>query len=121
LAVKYAVDHNLKSDAGTVTQGDVSIGKALARLTGTYQTQGQSSRVNMKVDVNDLPVDEIEAALPAVGVVLPSGSKLQGGGLSANLAIAGPTEVWSLPARFVWRTRSSPALTSARSFLRSQP
>jgi AsmA protein len=39
-----------------------------------------------------MPVDELESALPAVGVVLPSGSKLQGGSISANLAIAGPTD-----------------------------
>jgi len=82
----------MKADTGTVTQGEVAIGKAIAHLTGTYQTQGQTTTLNMRVDANDMPVDEIEAALPAVGVVLPSGSKLQGGGLSANLAIAGPTD-----------------------------
>ena len=39
-----------------------------------------------------MPVDELEAALPAVGVVLPSGSKLQGGSVSADLTIVGPTD-----------------------------
>ena len=92
VAVKYAVDHNLKSDAGSLTQGDVSIGKAVARLTGTYQTQGPTTTINMKVDGSNMPVDEIEAALPAFGVVLPSGSKLEGGTLSADIAIAGPTQ-----------------------------
>ena len=38
------------------------------------------------------PVDELEAMLPALGVVLPSGSKLQGGTLSADLAINGPLD-----------------------------
>jgi hypothetical protein len=58
-----------------VTQGDVSIGKAMARLAGSYQTQGQTTTLNLKLSANDVPVDEIEAALPAVGFVLPSGSK----------------------------------------------
>jgi AsmA protein len=84
VALKYAIDHNLKTGAGTLTQGDVAIGKALARLTGSYQTQGQTTTLNMKLNANDMPVDEIEAVLPALGVVLPSGSKLQGGGLSAD-------------------------------------
>jgi AsmA protein len=37
-----------------------------------------------------MSVDELEAMLPALGVVLPSGSKLKGGTLSADLAISGP-------------------------------
>jgi len=92
LDVKYATDYNLKSDSGTLTQGDVSVGKAAAHLTGTFQTQGQTTALNMKMNAANMPVDELEAALPAVGVVLPSGSKLQGGSISADLAIAGPTD-----------------------------
>ncbi len=90
--VEYSVDHNLKSDTGTLTRGDVSIGKAVAHLTGAYQTQGQTTTVNMKLNGSDMPVNDLEAVLPAVGVVLPSGSQLQGGSLSADLAIAGPTD-----------------------------
>ncbi len=78
VAVKYAVDHNLKTDAGTLTQGDVAIGKAVARLTGTYQTQGQTTTLNMKINGSDMPLDELEAALPAVGVVLAVGVQTAG-------------------------------------------
>jgi len=90
--VKYAVAHNLKSDSGNVTQGDISVGKAVAHLTGGYQMHGQTTTVNMRLDGNNMPVDDLEAALPAIGVVLPSGSQLQGGSLSTNLAITGPTD-----------------------------
>ena len=38
----------------------------------------------------NMPIDQVEELLPAVGVQLPSGSKLQGGTLTANLAITGP-------------------------------
>jgi AsmA protein len=37
-------------------------------------------------------VDELEAMLPSMGVVLPSGSQLKGGTLSAELAIVGPLD-----------------------------
>ena len=90
--VKYTTDYNLKSDSGTLTQGDISIGKAVAHLTGGYQMHGESTTLNMKLDGNDMPVDELEAFLPAVGVVLPSGSQLRGGSLSANLGISGTTD-----------------------------
>src|SRR5947208_1213322 len=46
----------------------------------------------MKLVANDMPVDEIEAALPTVGVMLPSGSNLQGGRISLDLGVAGTAE-----------------------------
>jgi AsmA protein len=90
--VKYIVDHNLSTEAGTVSEGHVSMGKAVGSLTGTYQTQGAATVVNMKLVGDSMPVDDLEAMLPAMGVVLPSKSQLQGGTLSVELAIAGPTE-----------------------------
>ncbi len=90
--LKYAVDHNLKSESGTVTQGDISSGKAAAQLTGTYQTHGGVTSINMHLNAPDLPVDEVEALLPAMGVVLPSNSKLQGGTLATNLEMVGPLD-----------------------------
>jgi len=92
VSVTYAVEHNVKTDDGTLTQGDIAIGKAVAHLTGTYQKQAQTTTLNLKLNGRDMAVDELEAMLPAVGVVLPSGSKLQGGALSADLAIAGTTD-----------------------------
>jgi len=86
------VDHNLKTEAGTVTQGDISTGKALVHLTGSYEARGAVTVVNTKLAGSDVPVDEVEAVLPALGVVLPSGSKLQGGTISANLSIVGPMD-----------------------------
>ncbi len=87
--VKYAVEHNLGKNSGSITQGDISIGKALAKLTGTYQIQGDITTLNAKLDGDSMPVDELAAMLPALGIVLPSGSSLQGGTLSTSLAITG--------------------------------
>jgi AsmA protein len=90
--VKYAVEHNLQKNSGTLTQGDVAMGKAVAHLTGAYQMQGDSTLLNMRLLGQGMPVDDLEAMLPALGVVLPSGSSLKGGTLSANLGIAGPVD-----------------------------
>jgi AsmA protein len=90
--VKYATDYDLQKQSGTLTQGDVSLGKALAKLTGTYETRGESTLLNMKLNADGMPVDDLQAMLPALGVILPSGSSLQGGTLSANLGIAGPVD-----------------------------
>jgi AsmA protein len=92
VTVKYATDYDLKKEGGTLTQGDVSLGKALAKLTGTYQSQGEATLLNMKLNADGMPVDDLQTMLPALGIVLPSGSKLQGGTLSVNVGISGPVD-----------------------------
>jgi len=76
---------NLDREAGTITQGDIAIGKAVARLAGGFQTPGEAQVMNLRLGAPDMPVDELEAMLPSLGVVLPSAS-------SADLSISGPLD-----------------------------
>jgi AsmA protein len=92
VGLKYATDFDLQKQGGTLTQGDVNLGKALAKLTGTYQSQGESTILNMKLNGDGMPVDDLEAMLPSLGISLPSGSKLQGGTLSVNVGLVGPVD-----------------------------
>ncbi len=92
VSIKFALDKDLDREAGTITQGDISIGKSVAQLTGGFQTQGDSVVLNLKLNAPDMSVDELESMLPSLGVVLPSGSKLNGGTLSADVAISGPLD-----------------------------
>ncbi len=88
----FAVEHDLKNESGKLTQGDVGIGKALAKLTGTYDMKGETTSVNTKLTGQAMPVDDLEAMLPALGVILPTGSKLKGGTLSVELNSTGPLD-----------------------------
>ena len=90
--VKYAVDHDLKKQSGQITQGNVSMGRAVATLLGSYGMQSTSTILNFHLNGQGMPVDDLEAMLPAIGVILPSGSSLSGGTLSANLNIAGTSD-----------------------------
>jgi AsmA protein len=92
IAVDYTTDYTLKSQAGVLSQGDIHIGKAFQQVTGTYDMSGDSTKINMKVHAANMPLGDLEGFLPAVGVVLPSGSKLQGGTMSADLAANGPVD-----------------------------
>ena len=92
VVIKHSVDVDLDKQSGTLTEGDISIGKAMAHLTGTFQTQGETQVLNMKLDARDMPGDELEPMLPSLGIVLPSGSQLKGGTLSAELGIVGPVD-----------------------------
>ena len=92
VTVDYATDYTLKSQTGVLNQGDVHIGNALAHLTGNYNTSAEPTKVDMKLNAQGMPLGDLEGFLPAVGVVLPPGSKLQGGTLTANLTITGPVD-----------------------------
>jgi len=88
----YSVAHDLAKETGTLTQGEVAMGKAVAHLQGTYDAHGTTTSVNMKLNGEGLPVDDLEAMLPAVGVILPSGSQLKGGTMNVNFTITGPVD-----------------------------
>lgn len=92
LTVQYAVTHDVVKQTGTLTQGEITIGKAVAHLSGTYDAHGTTTTVNLKLEGQGLPVDDLEAELPAVGVILPSGSQLKGGTMTVNLTSVGPVD-----------------------------
>ncbi len=90
--VVFSVEHDLKQVSGKVVQGDVTIGKALAKLTGTYDMHGETTSIHTKLTGQGMPVDDLEGILPAVGVALPPGSKLEGGTVSLELDSNGPLD-----------------------------
>lgn len=88
----FAVEHDLKNESGKIVQGDVGIGKALAKLTGTYDMHGETTSIHTTLNGQVMPVDDLEAMLPALGVILPTGSKLKGGTLTVEITSAGPLD-----------------------------
>jgi hypothetical protein len=86
-----SVAQSMQALTGQVQNAVVRVGPAAVNIAGTYQTSGPTTAINLRVTGNALPIDEIEDFLPAVGVKLPSGSRLQGGTLTANLSITGTT------------------------------
>jgi AsmA protein len=92
LNVDYATTYALKSQSGNLNQGDIHIGNALARLNGAYNTASEPAKLDMRLNAQGMPVTDLEGFLPAVGVVVPAGSKLQGGSLTANLTVTGPAD-----------------------------
>lgn len=90
--VDYDTTYDLQQETGDLKQGDVHIGKALAKLTGTFNNSGAEPSVAMKLNGRGMPVADLEGVLPAVGVTLPSGASLQAGSLDANFTIDGPAD-----------------------------
>jgi AsmA protein len=92
VVIKHSVDVDLDKQSGHITQGDVEIGKAVAHLTGAFKSQNETQVLDMKLNGPNMPVEELQAMLPALGIILPSGSQLKGGTLSTDLSIVGPID-----------------------------
>ncbi len=89
--MQFTIAQNEQAMSGTVQQAVLTVGRAVINTSGTYQTSGPATTLNLKVVGNAVPIDELEAFLPALGVHLPQGSRLQGGTLTTSLAVTGTT------------------------------
>ncbi|HEV7968193.1 MAG TPA: AsmA family protein [Candidatus Acidoferrales bacterium] len=90
--VDYDTNYELKPQTGSLRQGDVHIGKAVAHLTGTFNSSAEVPSVAMKLTGADMLASDLESVLPAVGVTLPSGASLKEGTMNLDLAITGPLD-----------------------------
>ncbi len=116
LDLTYSGTHRVKEDSGQIDDATVKVGDAEIHASGTYSAAapsqaGASSKasaaggrgkasvpgaadplLNLKISGQNLPIDELQSLMTAAGVRLPNGSKLRGGALSMNLAVAGPAK-----------------------------
>lgn len=90
VVVDFSTKYDLRKNAGVLNPSTLKIGNAAAHLNGTYQTS-EDTVLNIKLDGQDMPAKDLESFLPALGINLPKGATLQGGTLSANLNLTGPT------------------------------
>ncbi|HLI62450.1 MAG TPA: AsmA family protein, partial [Terriglobales bacterium] len=90
LGFTYNTKYSYASREGTLNS-TVNDRQNSVRLSGSYQ-MGEAMVVHMNLNGQGLSVDQLESLLPSFGVVLPSGSSLRGGTLSANLNLQGPLD-----------------------------
>jgi AsmA protein len=92
VTLDYASDLDLVQKRGTLTRGDILIGQSKAKLTGDFDTRGESIVVNARLRGDGMALDQVAAVLPAFGVILPSGTQLQGGTVNTDLQLQGPID-----------------------------
>jgi AsmA protein len=90
VTVDFNTKYNLRKSTGALDPSTLKIGSAAAHLNGTYQTAGEATVVNIKLAAKDMPAKDLEAFLPALGIILPKGTSLQAGTLNADLNLTGP-------------------------------
>jgi AsmA protein len=90
VTIDFNTKYNLRKSAGVLEPSTLKIGSAAAHLNGTYETAGEATVVNIKLNAKDMPAKDLEAFLPALGIILPKGTSLEAGTLNANLNLTGP-------------------------------
>jgi hypothetical protein len=87
--VQFAIVQNEQAMTGQIQRAVFTVGRATINGSGTYQESGPTTAINLKVTGDGVPIDELEAFLPALGVHLPQGSQLKGGTLTTSLTVSG--------------------------------
>ncbi len=90
ITVDYASDYDLARQTGAVDNTRIVTGKSAVNLAGTYDLHGASPLLHMKVNAPSIPVQDVQALLPAMGVVLPDGASFQSGSGDAHMSVDGP-------------------------------
>lgn len=88
----FVLNNDLRQRSGVLTRGEVHIGKAKAELTGTYRIENNETILHAKLAAPAMEVEELAAMLPALDIVLPRGSSLEGGTATANVTVDGATD-----------------------------
>ncbi len=91
VTVDFGTRYDLRKNVGVLNPSTLKIGNAAAHLNGTYQNAADATVINIKLDGKDMPAQDLESFLPALGVNLPKGAALAAGTLNANLNLSGPT------------------------------
>jgi AsmA protein len=88
--LQCVTDYSFARHAGSLSGCEISVRRSKARLGGTYQVRGTTLIAHLRLTGSQLPLDDVEGVLPALGIPLPGGSKLNGGSVSANISLDGP-------------------------------
>jgi AsmA protein len=96
ISIQDNVEVVLATQAGTIKQADISIGKLQLHATGSFKDEQNTRTVDLQLNGPKLPIDELQAMLPTLAVKLPAGSHLQGGEASVALHIKGSADAWAI-------------------------
>ncbi len=94
--IDFTASHNIETRKGTASDIAVHTGAVAVHVNGSFEFTPQEVMLDLHIAAPSLPIDQVERLLPVVGIHLPAGSSLQGGTLTANIAITGPATTTTL-------------------------
>ena len=90
--LSFSATHQLRENTGAVQDAAIQIGNSAIHVNGTYQPVEHGAddpMLALKLSGQNLPVNNLQELMTALGVRLPNNSKLHDGTVSLNLAING--------------------------------
>jgi AsmA protein len=87
--ISYQIDHSLTGNNGQISDLALQTGAVAIHVKGTYQLAANVPVFDLKLLAQSVPINGLQALMPAAGIRLPNGAVLKGGTLSANFSIKG--------------------------------
>ena len=88
--IDYSISKNLATQEGTISDLAIHAGSGEIHVNGTFKPSAEAMMLNLHLSAPSLPMEDLERLLPVAGIRMPSGSSLQGGTFTAQIAISGP-------------------------------
>jgi AsmA protein len=92
VTIDFHTKYDLVKNTGVLDPSTLKIGSAVTNLSGTYEVPAEGAILHIKVNGQNMPAQDLQAFLPALGINLPKGASLQAGTLSTDLNLSGPTD-----------------------------
>jgi AsmA protein len=87
--ISYQIDHSLTGNNGQISDLALQTGAVAIHVKGTYQLAANVPVFDLKLLAQSVPINGLQALMPAAGIRLPNGAVLKGGTLSADFSIKG--------------------------------
>jgi AsmA protein len=92
VTINFHTKYDLVKNTGVLEPSTLKIGNAVTNLSGTYEVPSEGAILHIKVNGQNLPVKDLQAFLPALGINLPKGASLEEGTLNDDLNLSGSTD-----------------------------
>jgi AsmA protein len=87
--ITYQIGHSLTGNSGQISDLALQTGAVAIHVKGTYQLAANVPVFDLKLLAQSVPINGLQALMPAAGIRLPNGAVLKGGTLSADFSIKG--------------------------------
>jgi AsmA protein len=97
--VSFFITHQLKENTGVIKDAAVKIGNSALHVSGTYlpvEHGADDPMLALKMVGQNLPVNDLQDLMTAIGIRLPNNSKLHDGTVSLSLAINGQAKALAI-------------------------
>ena len=92
VVVEFKSSYHFDEQSGALHVCTLKLGRAVAHFNGSYDLSGEYADVKINMNVERVPITELESFLPALGIQFPRDTHLAGGTVTSHLNVVGTTK-----------------------------